>query len=47
MDEQEGKNDGRNTDAGLPLHLNCFTVNIHFILHLERLKCLKKQVNHG
>lgn len=44
MDEQEGKNDGRNTDAVLPLHLNCFSVNNHFIWHLECLKCLKKQV---
>lgn len=44
MDEQEGKNDGRNTDAGLPLHLNCFTVNNHFILDLECLESLMKQV---
>lgn len=38
MDEREGKKDRGNTDAGLPLHLDCIIVNDHFILHRECLK---------
>lgn len=31
MDETERKNDGRNTDAGIPLHLNCNIIKSHFV----------------
>lgn len=31
MDETERKNDGKNTDVGIPLHLNCNFINFHFV----------------
>lgn len=39
MDDTEGRNDGKNTDVGIPLHRNCNIINYHLVFgKLEKNK---------